>query len=191
MRIAHRLEIINRSTTAPNAGDWGEYQTGGGGGGDGYLTTIHSNPTTHLHGNRDRLNSRKNSRKPGVDRSPQVYRYRERLVNNLFDLTDQAPQSRAHRDQYTMGSPQSRQQQTIGNSEVPLPQWGKVLRETHTPTSVPSHLAPKCPLIHTTMCGCTFPSTCPQVHPHCPQANHAACMQAIRTALQMHDLCPL
>ena len=35
MRIAHRLEIINRSTTAPNAGDWGEYHTGGGGGGDG------------------------------------------------------------------------------------------------------------------------------------------------------------
>ena len=32
------------------------------------LTTIHSNPTTHPH--RDRLNSRKNSRKPGVDRSP-------------------------------------------------------------------------------------------------------------------------
>ena len=34
------------------------------------LTTIHPNPTTHPHENRDRLNSRKNSRKPGVDRSP-------------------------------------------------------------------------------------------------------------------------
>ena len=33
------------------------------------LTTIHSNPTTHPHENRDRLNSRKNNRKPGVDRS--------------------------------------------------------------------------------------------------------------------------
>ena len=36
------------------------------------LTTIHSNPTcndTPAHENRDRLNSRKNNRKPGVDRS--------------------------------------------------------------------------------------------------------------------------
>ena len=35
------------------------------------LTTIHPNPKyTNPHENRDRLNSRKNSRKPGVDRSP-------------------------------------------------------------------------------------------------------------------------
>ena len=49
------------------------------------LTTNHPNPTTRTHTrprdgrNRDRLNSRKNSRRPGVDRSPRSTAPRGRL----------------------------------------------------------------------------------------------------------------
>ena len=86
--------------------------------------------------------------------------FRVRLVNNLFDLTDQAPHSRAHRDQYTMGSPQSRQlpEQTTTDKThakraytrhtVTRRPW----RSAHTHTHKPQYHRTwprKCPLIHT------------------------------------------
>ena len=60
------------------------------------LTTIHPKPTTHPHENRDRLNSRKDSRKPGVDRSPRPTQKRPPPANPTGRKGSFYTRARAH-----------------------------------------------------------------------------------------------
>ena len=90
------------------------------------LTTIHPKPTTHPHENRDRLNSRKNSCKPGVDRSPRPTQTRPPpstgtvCSSKSYTNLNRGQDTRANRTQHTTSSSISSTSYGYGRQPIPV-----------------------------------------------------------------------